>query len=103
MADMEWREHRPGEWWHVFDDAPKAMDTPKEGVLYPPDWFVSFTAGDDGRPLGTACLHLYHLYNGDSPSDRPEPPDADYLHVCGADGLDDLIASLTELRRRLYP
>jgi hypothetical protein len=64
--------------------------------------YVSFPADDQGRPFDTACLHLHSLYNGAMPNKAGED-DVDYLHVCGAEGIDDLIAALTELRGRLYP
>ena len=96
MSGYEWREHERGEWWYD-------QTGPREShIEYPPDMYVSFPADSDGRPFDTACLHLYSLYNGAMPHEGGED-DVDYLHICGAEGIDDLIAALTELRARLYP
>lgn len=89
-----WREMKPGEWWHD-QDGPR-----EEHIGYPPDAYISFSADETGKPFDTACLHYYSLYNGTMPGEDSE--DTDYLHICGAEGLDGLIASLTKLRRELY-
>jgi hypothetical protein len=93
-----WVEKKPGEWWHaqLVDGEPwLGPDPGPGGTLYPPDKFVSFPCGDDGKPLEYSCWHLYALYNGAMPPDPGE--DCDYLHICGADHLADLIAELTAL------
>lgn len=91
----EWKGHTLGEWRH---EATGERDPAYE---YPPDAYVTFGPAKDGSPSSTTCLHYWSLYNGAMPEDD-DSEDSDYLHICGVEGLDDLIASLTELRRKLY-
>jgi hypothetical protein len=89
-----WREMKRGEWWHD-------QNGPREPHIgYPPDAYVSFPADEAGKPLDAGCLHYYRLWNGTMPGEDSD--ETDYVHICGAEGLDELIASLGELRRKLY-
>lgn len=90
----QWAEHKPGEWWH---DQTGPRDP---NVGYPPDMYISFPADETGKPFDTACLHLYSLFNGQFPDDADADPDV--LHICGAEGLDELVDSLASLRAALY-
>ena len=87
----EWREHRPGQWWQLFTDAPHTEDlTDEKGTLWPPSMVVSW----GGRGC---CVHLHSYYNGDMP-DTAKDEDVDYLHICD---LDDFINELQQLRETM--
>lgn len=85
---LEWREHKPGQWWQVFNDAPHTPDLVDErGTQWPPSMVITW--GGQG-----CCLHLYSFSNGAMPGDGRDD-DVDYLHICD---LDDFIEELQAAR-----
>lgn len=92
-----WHERAPGEWWHCQ----VGKHGPMTGSGNPPDSYVQFPADEQGKMLPEGCLHYYSLYNGAMPLTATDD-EIDYLHICGKNGLDELIQSLTDLRQKIY-
>lgn len=73
---MEWREIKPGQWWHLFEDTPDDPTKPdKNGVLHPPDMVIHWSR------FPTSYVHFYDYANGVFPGENDEE-DCDYLHIC---------------------
>lgn len=91
-----WVEAKPGEWWLAQTDA--SGNPFIDDATHPPEMFVLRYGKDDDT-----CLQLEKFYNGMMPSqEENDYIFSDDIHICGKDGLDDLIEVLTELKTALY-